>query len=792
MTVIAGRAHGGAGKPSLLLKIAVVTAVAASVFCSKSSDGKSASDPATTEVAQEAKKTPAPEPDTRWYTDNPGASAFEISTPEQLAGLARLVNDGANSADFSGRTITLTADVNISAYGKNSTFNGGKGWEPIGRRAGDAELPFRGTFNGNNKNIIGLYINNASLGQAGLFGLIEKGAVKSLGVLGVTIAGTNDVGGVAGIVNGAAVSQCYTTGSVGGDARVGGIVGSLIGGGTVSGSFSITSVTGNSDIGGLAGLIDRGTVSDCAALNSGVAPGVTSAKDVGRVAGRGKTPTFKNNVGFAAMKNSANETKWANRGHTNIGLDITADKIELDGTVGNRFLAKNGWVIENGRLPGFGAPTDMPGHLSVVISDIAWYESNPTSETFKISTAEQIAGLAQLVNDGNSDFEGRTIELAADVDLAKYGKGAKFNGGKGWIPIGREDKPFNGTFDGGGKRVRGLYINDDTRSYAGLFGYVRTGTVKKVGVDANITAKDNVGGVVGGIVSGANLDACNSAGTVKGNNNVGGVLGVGLADNAGASNTCLGGAENSFSTCAVTGKDNVGGVVGSGYAHNSYSTGKVSGKDNVGGVLGYGNSVTNGYATGAVSGDNYIGGVLGSGNNAGCGSSVANSYATGAVSGKEHVGGLAGMVVSGEVSYSFSTGAVTGIDFVGGLIGTLNFNTVKGNVVTASVAHSAALNPTVNGRGGNAGRVVGNADLNSSNITLSDNVAYDGLTNRTGSADWPARSADAKDGEDITAEEISLDASLGSRFKNGNVWKVEDGSLPGLTGKPVAMPAHIK
>jgi hypothetical protein len=88
--------------------------------------------------------------------------------------------------------------------------------------------------------------------------------------------------------------------------------------------------------------------------------------------------------------------------------------------------------------------------------------------------------------------------------------------------------------------------------------------------------------------------------------------------------------------------------------------------------------------------------------------------------------------------------------------------------------------------------VVGNADFNSDNITLLDNIAYDGLTNRTGSHDWPAKSSDAKDGEDISAEEISLDGSLGGRFKNGNIWKVEDGTLPGLGGKTVAIPAHVK
>lgn len=35
--------------------------------------------------------------DTAWYTNNTGATSYDISTGNQLAGLAKLVNDGTNS-----------------------------------------------------------------------------------------------------------------------------------------------------------------------------------------------------------------------------------------------------------------------------------------------------------------------------------------------------------------------------------------------------------------------------------------------------------------------------------------------------------------------------------------------------------------------------------------------------------------------------------------------------------------------------------------------------------------------
>lgn len=46
--------------------------------------------------------------DTTWYNDT--GSTFTINTAAQLAGLAKLVNEGNN---FSGKTITLGADIDL-------------------------------------------------------------------------------------------------------------------------------------------------------------------------------------------------------------------------------------------------------------------------------------------------------------------------------------------------------------------------------------------------------------------------------------------------------------------------------------------------------------------------------------------------------------------------------------------------------------------------------------------------------------------------------------------------------
>ena len=90
-------------------------------------------------------------------------------------------------------------------------------------------------------------------------------------------------------------------------------------------------------------------------------------------------------------------------------------------------------------------------------ADTSWYTEPSTTNTYTITTAAQLAGLAQLVNDGNS-FSGKTVKLGADIDLA----------GKEWTPIGKSGAMFQGTFDGGENTISNLKISSE-ESYVGLF-----------------------------------------------------------------------------------------------------------------------------------------------------------------------------------------------------------------------------------------------------------------------------------------------------------------------------------
>ena len=78
--------------------------------------------------------------------------------------------------------------------------------------------------------------------------------------------------------------------------------------------------------------------------------------------------------------------------------------------------------------------------------DTSWYDAKSPKKEYTISTAPQLAGLAELVNQGYP-LKARIFFLNSDLDLA----------GHSWVPIGNQlesnpDKPivFSGSFDGNG------------------------------------------------------------------------------------------------------------------------------------------------------------------------------------------------------------------------------------------------------------------------------------------------------------------------------------------------------
>jgi len=180
-----------------------------------------------------------------------------------------------------------------------------------------------------------------------------------------------------------------------------------------------------------------------------------------------------------------------------------------------------------------------------------WY--NTYDIEYLISTAEELAGLSNIVNGtcGNGSdpysFEGKTIKLSNNINLNNIS----------WTPIGRYDETifwvhFQGTFDGNGKIITGLYIYNPPADRQGLFGCIgKNCTIKRLGISGNVTGYTDVGGIVGF-----------ASGTV----------------------------ENCYSTVNINCYADGGGIVGctssTGILKNCYATGNINGALGVGGIVG--------------------------------------------------------------------------------------------------------------------------------------------------------------------------------------------------------------
>ena len=162
-------------------------------------------------------------------------------------------------------------------------------------------------------------------------------------------------------------------------------------------------------------------------------------------------------------------------------------------------------------------------------ADISWYTDHETDTEYRFTTAEQLAGLAQLVNDKTASvsFKGKTIYLDNDLDLS----------GCQWTPIGNGSnfgRYFAGTFDGQYHKITNLHHHStgDELIRNGLFGVVSDGGTLKnlLVIDADIASNDGslLAGILADWVNGGTVENCYTSGKIEnnvGDKMVGGLIG---------------------------------------------------------------------------------------------------------------------------------------------------------------------------------------------------------------------------------------------------------------------------
>jgi len=329
--------------------------------------------------------------------------------------------------------------------------------------------------------------------------------------------------------------------------------------------------------------------------------------------------------------------------------------------------------------------------LAAGTADTTWYTANPSAASFTISNADELAGLAVLVNGGNA-FIDKTIVLDTNsaFDLSNYAAGT------GWTPIGTSEHPFKGYFNGNDHPISNLTINADAPGSYGLFGVVQAlisassntynlQNVKLTDVTVNYTGTDSsasVGGLAGSITGDRSLNFknCTVAGTIAGYGYTGGLFGCISANNS-LSPVVISNCSSSASVSGSLARGYTGGLIGQA-VFTTFSTvsntGAVTAVGYTGGIAGYaaGNNGTpcvfeNATNSGAITANDTtginVGGIVGLAEK----TNFTTVHNTGNISGYSKVGGIVGMndMDSNSITDAYNTGIITGQMVSGGIVG---------------------------------------------------------------------------------------------------------------------------
>lgn len=525
---------------------------------------------------------------------------YQISTAEELANLAKMVNDGKTDENT---YFELTADIDL----------GGKEWTPIGTK----DSQFAGKFSGNGKTIRNLTVGGGD--NSGLFAY-SSGEIKDVYLEKIDITTTMNAGGVcafnSGTIEGCGVLSGTIICSNPNDGQLGGIC--KENSGTISRCFSNASVKGATSAGIV--YINRGigVVQDC--YNTGTLEGSSSASGI-NTNNYGKIKTCLNlgaviaedkiseegsvirgygicvmNVPGASLENCYSDSDVCPkelfggfRNNTTVYYKTTAELCGgslpdgFDGSVWN--VGSIGGIADKDAADRFAAKSytypSLNGVGSAAAREVEVYnfstDSTPDWQEFKyIETVEDFRKI-------DDDLSGNYV-LAGKIDF----------GGKNYRPIAyKSGTSFTGKFSGNGHTISNISVNYDD-DLVGLFG-TNKGLIMNLAVSGEVTGEEYIGGICAkneGTIYSCSFDGeVRQSATTQSDGKVGGICGTNYAT-----------ISNCFNSADVSGKDYIGGICGEMYGKDPVvvycvSVGKVSGFTGsaiVGGICGYGNGISYG------------------------------------------------------------------------------------------------------------------------------------------------------------------------------------------------------
>ncbi|MCF8261878.1 MAG: T9SS type A sorting domain-containing protein [Melioribacteraceae bacterium] len=490
------------------------------------------------------------------FMDKPSfvSSGYSITGKDDLYWLV-------HAPDFWDQKFTMINDIEFSeadfAAG-GDFYEDGKGFLPIGTK----EVAFTGEFNGYSKKIENVFISHPTNYNSymGFFGKINGAIVKRLRVENINVNAGNStyVGGLVGMAsNESTIDQCSATGNVTGFYEVGGLVGTLTGNCTIENSFSKVSVNAKNFTGGFVGVLSASTIRNSytigelnvqsnypqtggfvgQAINSTIessylalAVNIQYASNKGFV-GYNAGLTTNNNFfdkeyssqssGAGATAKTTNELKDF-KTYIDISTDGLSSAWDFFGKSFDDESSEELWDMDQLETVNNGYPIlhwQEGADQALFIYDFPG--SGSITQPFIISTLDHLKSLSQ-----NEFYWDKYFKQYQNIDASET---STWDEGKGFSPIGNENTPFEGTYDGNKHTISNLSINRPGESSTGFFGLTGDyAKIMKLGItDAKVIGDRSVG-ILGGDFSSSTVSSvteCFVIGDVEGNDCVGALVG---------------------------------------------------------------------------------------------------------------------------------------------------------------------------------------------------------------------------------------------------------------------------
>jgi len=419
----------------------------------------------------------------------------------------------------------LMNDLDGDTDGYDDLVDTEDGWEPIG----DSDNEFTGSFDGDEYEVIDLYINRPNTHHIGLFGYVDDGGeVRNVSVVDAEVDGGERVGGLVGYNDGGTVENSYATGNVSGDYHnVAGLVGYNYDG-TVENSYATGNVSGEFSLGGLVSYNYDGTVSNSYATgdvsgdfnmvgglvgynrdgtvdNSYATGDVSSPEEVGGLVGYNDGGTVENSyaTGNVSGNDEVGGLVGSNRGTVeNSFWDIETSGIDIsDGGTGKTTAEMKDVAtytdLTNAGLEEpwdfFGNPNDDDGEEEIWNIDayqkvndgypfLDWQDVE--LDKFQLTVDSTEGG--EVVQPGEDTFE---YEQWSEVDLeAVAEEGYKFGEWSGDVPEDEEGEKITIPMDDD-KEITAVF-EEDVETYTLFIGKGGQGSIELEGEEIEIPEDD--------------------------------------------------------------------------------------------------------------------------------------------------------------------------------------------------------------------------------------------------------------------------------------------------------------